>query len=617
MSKRTSKRKTGPPPGKYRYAHIPRRYSTPEGVRLNVAAIAEKYRGRITARAFRLRQWVGWTSLNGGKLNSVKKQVTLQNCHKLRGEDTFLEREVDEAMGPPGPRGRWLTKGLIWQGEDGRLSFTANYLEQDERYGAVRRSSWFKWATEYPCPQLDTKENDGFIHSLLIEADVHSPIRVFLQDDANEIVGRLTDPAARGTDPGGYGRWLTDDIFELRHPVPEKCLAARELLCRDEYLSEKMGVTTVTIGGWRERGHAAIPKSVFEGRLRFLRITRPPGLRRGPGTVVVSSLSDADKIHEWRQEQRQLANGAERGGGCTNFELAGHFGLNLRSTQDARELNLVLVAFRKDVPDATWENARWDDVKNRPLKKRLYDKTKLIRWLNGRTVRAVAIELKHIETPRTKRLRAKHLQYATNFLIFVLTRGRWSPRAFGNFVRNLPVGKQLKPCDGVSAGDVMRWARMADVGMQNLLDAAKKLPIVRTKAGLPRGRCVWRLPEPVVVPAPPIPDPDSNGQGPTASAAKVQGHSPTPHRFRRTNKRTLDMYRYCYEEYRVKARTRPNVWRDAKAKFGEKGLSAESTVTRNANRYEATEEFWRRSQRGGDLENANRHAEKLGGTKTD
>jgi hypothetical protein len=501
MSKKnTSKRNTGPTRKRHDPApQVPQLYETPDGVRLNIAAILEKYPS-LTRPAFRMRQFQGWRSLNGGKLQDVQMLGTPSNGRRV-WESTFLEREVDEAMRPRGPRGSWLpsAKGLIWRSGDGRLWFTAKVIRPDERYRILRHSALFNWANKYPCPHLDPKDNDGFVHSLMVHDGTRIPFRVFLQTDLDRIVDRLSDAARRKTVPGDLGRWITNDIYQLKAPVPEMVLDIGELLYRDERLAEEIGVRMATLGDWRRNGHTALDKSVWSGRLRYLRIARPERLKGGPGKVIVSSQADGDTIREWREKQRQRAKDDTDRDGLTRAELAKHFGLHRGSWRDDQALSLVLAAFREDVPAGAWEKVLWDEAQNGPVTQLRYDKAAVVRWLDGRTVHDLAAGCTRIETPRAKERRAKRLHRATIFLVFVLTRGRWSPRTFNHFLRELPVGKKLKPCDGVWAGDVKLWARKADVGSRELHAAARQLPIVLDGGG--RKRRMWRLSEPVTIPA--------------------------------------------------------------------------------------------------------------------
>jgi hypothetical protein len=142
---------------------------------------------------------------------------------------------------------------------------------------------------------------------------------------------------------------------------------------------------------------------------------------------------------------------------------------------------------------------------------------------------------------------------------------------------------------------------------RDLLEAVGEFWSKRTNSNCAGG-------EPATTPAAP---PVTVGPAPATNGAEQPAAVPPPRRFRRMNKRTLAMSRFCFDEYVVKDRTRPNVWRDARREYGPRGLSEECTVTRNANRYQETEEFWRRCQPGGDLHSANwpKTAEKPGGTK--
>src|SRR5262249_29616783 len=133
-------------------------------------------------------------------------------------------------------------------------------------------------------------------------------IRVFLQNDIDQILSRRADATARLRDPGKLGLWLGDDIFQLTRDIPEKGLYARELMFRHRKLVEYVGVTSTAPCRWRMRGHTALDPSVNGGRLRFLRVPvahDSPG-QGGPRTVTVSSQSDADRIIAWRERERNL-----------------------------------------------------------------------------------------------------------------------------------------------------------------------------------------------------------------------------------------------------------------------------------------------------------------------
>jgi hypothetical protein len=398
------------------------------------------------------------------------------------------------------PPGRWLVKGLIWRTDDARLWFTAEHLATDDRYKIVGHSSWFNWAMKYPCPHLDPKVNGGMVDSRQIPKPRGEPYRVFSEADADRVIERLTDPSARKADPGGLGRWIVpDEIFRLAKDVPEKDLPAGELLYRDELLAGEIGVKKNALGGYRQDGQIALPISVFGGRLRYQRVARFHKLKGGPGKVIVSSLSDGERIRDWREEQRRLAK--EDGGrnGCTRAAIAASLKVKLGNRQDNRDLNVTLSAFRKDVPAGAWERVVWIEEQNSPATQMRYDLTAFIKWLGGRTVHAAAADLGHIETPRMKAHRAKHLRDATLFLMFALTRGRGSKRTFGQFVRDTPPGTALPPCDGVPTHEVKKLAKEVGIKWRELWAAKKTLPIVRDGGG--RQTRSWRLTEPVVIPA--------------------------------------------------------------------------------------------------------------------
>src|SRR5262245_50481555 len=78
----------------------PRRYETPEGVRLNVQAIEQQY--GISPPVFYFRQKNGWPSLNGDALMAVKMRFTTERPNGAGAgvENTYLESEVAAAAMP-------------------------------------------------------------------------------------------------------------------------------------------------------------------------------------------------------------------------------------------------------------------------------------------------------------------------------------------------------------------------------------------------------------------------------------------------------------------------------------------------------------------------------------
>jgi hypothetical protein len=122
---------------------LPRRYDTPDGLRLNVYAIEERF--GIDPRTFRRKQIDGWSQRGGGAFTAVFMPWQ-------RGvEDTYLESELAEALEAPPPDGRFPTPPGAVYGPDGKAEQgqTFHGFELDtERVMAelgVTRSTLHRW----------------------------------------------------------------------------------------------------------------------------------------------------------------------------------------------------------------------------------------------------------------------------------------------------------------------------------------------------------------------------------------------------------------------------------------------------------------------------------------
>lgn len=397
-----------------------------------------------------------------------------------------------------GPAGEWIEKSLVWQ-TDGLLYFTRRYLERPEYASVVSPMMWQKWV-DAPCTDLDPRVNGGRIRHVRLNWRKGQDVFAYLQADVKEIIRRRTDAKARTTDPAEYGEWLNDQLFQLTRDVPDMKLRSGEILCRDDKLADEAGVSDMTPVYWRRYAHAKLDPAINEGKLRSLRVPKLGRSKGGRHTVPVSSRTDWKKIMADRLQRRQQAL-SRPASGQTAEEIATELHVEYDDKSQRLALSFVLRSFREQVPNAAHETTVWSNDHNQARTEWRYDLAPLRGWLGKRSVQNVAEELRRLETPRVKERRQRRLRKAVAFLQFVLTEGKWRPRAFQHFLASPPFGKELRPCEGVPSDDIKRWARDAGVSIHLLWAAKKALPIGWSR--LAPGQTSWRLTELVKMPEAP------------------------------------------------------------------------------------------------------------------
>ncbi len=500
---------------------------------------------------------------------------------------------------PNGTAGEWIQDGLVWQ-QGGLLYFSRRYLAQ-KHSAVVNPNLWARWVGQ-PCSDLDPSLNGGRLRSLTVRSQDGRPgkkeLLVYAQPDVNQVIRRRTDMKAREADPAQRGEWLDDNLFQLTRDVPEMGFKAGEVLCRDDKLATDAGVSDMTPVYWRRHAHPNLDPAVNGGRLRWLDVPKQHRSRGGRSTVPVSSRSDWKTIMAARIGQQQTGNALPRG--RTAAEVAQHFGLNYDDKGQRIGLSFVLRKLRDEFPAAAQQTRRWDDVHNQSREVWHYDLAAIRKWLGKRTIHAVAAELRRVETPRVKGRRDRRLRKAVAFLQFVLTQGRWGPRAFQHFLSHPLAGVELTPCEGVPPPVVKQWAKEAGVAKQ-LWDAKKTLPIVTVREGLPKGQSLWRLTEPVVIPEA-VAAATTEQNAPAASvsgteaprkavAARATGGRPP-------DERTQAIHRFCYEKYVTDGKGASTVMAMANKQFGANTIKDNSVVRLYARRYAAKHKLPRRAERG-------------------
>ena len=227
--------------------------------------------------------------------------------------------------------GKWVTEH-IHQAENGKLYFAHSYLLKYK--GIVHPTTWYRYV-DSPCPDLPLSVNDGKIRFLKLQSPYsHQDVILFHQDDVDLIVKRRwceyeNESHWRQWDPAETGKWITERIFQLSRDIQSPPLKTGDLLMTDNALAADGKVSDMVLVRCRRESHPALDPAVNKGRLRWLRVSK---LHRskGPGTVIVSSHQDWERITEWR---RQLRDAKIQAPGETARRLAERLGLDTSPKQ--------------------------------------------------------------------------------------------------------------------------------------------------------------------------------------------------------------------------------------------------------------------------------------------
>jgi hypothetical protein len=542
------------------------------------------------------KRWKDWATrrcpylnpqANGGRLLALKVYYGDRPTLVYAERDIIIIRRRLEELKRQGEAGRWLVPYRIWQ-ELGKLWLSAAFLAEDERGKGIEFATWHMWAKK-PCPHLDQTVNRGRIRTKVLPRPRNHAIRVFLQDDTEQVITRRADATARQNDPANLGRWIGDDIFQLTRDVPEKHLSTGELLFRHKKFAAYVGVKGTAPCRWRKRGHTALDASVNGGRLRFLRlpVAELRSRKGGPRTVTVSSQSDADRIRAWREDQRGLIGKDNGRKGETIDGVAKLFNIDATKTGDRVKLSIALREFRNDFPTGAWQVRRWEA--NRTFTTWHFDPALLRSWLGTRTIREVAEAARRVETPRSKARREKREHRVETFLKFALTEGQFSLIRFERFLAHPPVGL-LEPCAEVPAANIWAWAKEAKIPVDQVTAAKAKLPIVWRQDGKDHGKSYWRLTGPVGIEAPRGTWSEyANGHSAlvttlTTTSEDNLGRQPPRKRGRVVRSETDAMQKFCYEGY-VRGDKLVSIRRAAATQFGSLAPKEDAHVTTYATRY--------------------------------
>jgi hypothetical protein len=477
--------------------------------------------------------------------------------------------------------GKWLSEESgIWQRSDGRLYFTADYLEGT--YPAKNKCSWLSLVGR-TCPSFDPNINGGVIHSELVLTKRGFPVRVFWQKDAEQLIEREKSPEARKIDPAGNGKWIADGVFLLARDLQERHLFAGEVLYTDEKIVEEYGVARDQPGDWRRQPQTALDQNGNEGKLRHWWTATPDlSAKGGQRPVILSARKDVDAVIA----SLKAVPASEPVRGIKPTEVARRLRINMKRRQDAILFSYALIRFREEEPKWAWQEPYRDSGKHLIRRPWRYDFDKLTEWLGDRSILEVGAERQKVATPESIARRASQLRRDMLFLIFVLTRGNYTPNAFSQFVSRRPTGP-LGPGDPVPLAVLHRLAKAAKLSRRRLQAARRKLPIVVCR--MHSGRTsYWRLTAAVKAPALTLSRAACNSPAvqPKAAEAPMDAKVGTQSKGRGRPRRagTERVMEFCFEGYN-RGDKLAVIRRGASKEFGSAAPKEDSHVTEYAKRY--------------------------------
>jgi hypothetical protein len=459
---------------------------------------------------------------------------------------TAEAKSMGRKTGLPTTEGKWLDEH-IFRTAAGVDCVDRHYLT--DNHPGIGLENWRRWLKSLN-PDLGRKLRGFDVQSHPnMRAKGYETTIVWVQSDVELAARQRTDTRARKTPPDLPGRWLTETVWEDQEFG--KCL-------RDEQLAGLLKRTTNYLVGRRHRPHPALDRNGNGGKPRFRKVPKlttgdtllkRSGKRRlGEGLVIVSCLSDFERIAEWDEAQagrvvpevwklfNQVAEATGIIGNTNRFELG-----------------LALQLFRVECPGSAgqaWGPERRPNQRQPPWR---YDPEAFDRWLNGRTIKEVAAPLRRRDNSKTNR----KLRRAVLFLQFVLTQGDFSVRRFNSFVADPPAG-DLAPCAPVLGKTVVEWARLAHIGTDKTLPKARKELGVKhlLKGSGAAMKSYWSLPGLVRVEAGPLVTRTETAAPPTRLPADSEGvetlRATEPQHDKHAGGRPTgrdDARKYCYERF--------------------------------------------------------------------
>ena len=468
---------------------VSRTYPTPEGLRLNVYAIQDRF--NYPVQRFNWNQRKGWASLGRTTLSSVTMPWS-------RGtEETFLECEVRAAIRRkrlrkelldklPKARGEWVEDDYIFHTADGMVCFSIDYLKCKKK--EVPWSTWYRWL-DRSMPALGREVKAFVVPAPKGKAGYPERI-VWVKPDVDAVVDHYKNEKTRKRPLARPGTWLKPDLWED---------AEWGLSGTDNVLSEHFDRTPSTFGKRRRTKHPALKGITPDGRPRR---TYVPKLS-GRDVALVTCIADLQLIFDWERERDAQLLAQAPAGWETAKEIVQRLGI--KSQEERMCLSFALKGFRQERPKAAVQVRHGENPKNRLLRSWHYDKVAFTAWLGGRTLKEAAAPYRRSGNATLQ----KRLVVAVRFLQFVLTKGPGRPAAgnplsrnkFLRFAADPPAGP-LQPRDEVAKRDILAWAKDAGVEPSKMLKRAKKAAGVSHRLRL-LGRfgwtSYWYLPAPVVI----------------------------------------------------------------------------------------------------------------------
>ncbi len=445
----------------------------------------------------------------------------------------FLPRRLRKASAMsvlaslPHADGKWIARG-VFQTSGGEICFKIGHLLTHYKVGLRPPSARQFWygLLQKPCPDLDPGVNGGKARAYNVRGECrrkNGRVIVLAQGDVEKVIARRVDREKRRESPSGSGRWLVNDLIFQR---TDGVLFYTEGQCKAvaEDAGDPIG-SDGTLSELRRRG--------VLGWMDVPKVNRGPGQR----TLAVSSQKDFERYLSGRREQRERARGTVAPAGWLTqdgmYKLAGIEDRRAESASEevidlTKDCGVVLRRFRRECPASAAQISKWSKKQNRCFQVWHYDPAAFLRWLDGRDLRALASAERGARPPQYEARARKRLHHAVRFLEFVLTRGRYSPRAFARFLRRPPVGQTLQPCPPVRSRDIMEWAKAAGVGKSGrggMLYQAKRALKVKHLRRLP---VCWWLTGPITIEASEFDAPAvAGGNGSGAPARKAEGDGAT------------------------------------------------------------------------------------------
>jgi hypothetical protein len=442
--------------------------------------------------------------------------------------------------------GSWITEGKIFLLRDGRVGFTYPFLKQNYKDIA----SWYGWLDSHApilgrCITAFRVKGESSAWGNTLGGE----LIIWLAEDVIKIAEFRKD-SQKHVPTGRRGTWIGEKTNMWQDDEYSICLDDQLLASSFRDMDGFFSPSQAYCSRLRDKPHHVLGNRPA----RSVVFVKPNGY-----PIKLTCFEDCSKIVLWERERRrkiienppQAPPGWKDKGG-----LALHLGV--RTSAELFALSHALAEFVSEHPNQVCRVERIGRS-NIIYEKLFVDPHAFQKWKGPRTLCEIA-ETRIQKTRRELESGAKigkRRRKAILFLYFVLTTGKYGPRIFKRFLRNPPVGKQLKPCPPVALEELFVWAgkaiRRGRYNPSSLLKSAKKF--CGAKSIRLEGKSHWFFPSPVTIPAELV----ASGQGDEQAAARVRGSNAAtkPKKNRHGPDKaelTLEIGQQCYEGLRKEKR---------------------------------------------------------------